>query len=153
MSFLTDVRRDLKSCNNKLISFIEKARVLAEALDVKSSLPDHLSEKTTVDVQVEEIQALFREEIESLAERIRETRKTYKSRAAFRSELETENRRVRGEIEANLLEVRREQNKLNTMDLALTELSSKTFNLDYLRNQIEVSQESREAGLPPLHIH
>ena len=127
--------------------------MLAEALDVKSSLPDHLSEKTTVDVQVEEIQALFREEIESLAERIRETRKTYKSRAAFRSELETENRRVRGEIEASLLEVRREQNKLNTMDLALTELSSKTFNLDYLRNQIEVSQESREAGLPPLHIH
>ena len=153
MSFLTDVRRDLKSCNNKLVSFIEKARVLAEALDVKSSLPDHLSEKTTVDVQVEEIQALFREEIETLAERIRETRKTYKSRAAFRSELETENRRVRGEIEASLLEVRREQNKLNTMDLALTELSSKTFNLDYLRNQIEVSQESREAGLPPLHIH
>ena len=126
---------------------------MAEALDVKSSLPDHLSEKTTVDVQVEEIQALFREEIETLAERIRETRKTYKSRAAFRSELETENRRVRGEIEANLLEVRREQNKLNTMDLTLTELSSKTFNLDYLRNQIEVSQESREAGLPPLHIH
>ena len=34
--------RDLKSCNNKLISFIEKARVLAEALDVKSSLPEHL---------------------------------------------------------------------------------------------------------------
>ena len=127
--------------------------MLAEALDVKSSLPDHLSEKTTVDVQVEEIQALFREEIESLAERIRETRKTYKSKAAFRSELETENRRVRGEIEANLLEVRREQNKLNTMDLALTELSSKTFNLDYLRNQIEVSQENREVGPPPLHIH
>ena len=119
--------------------------MLAEALDVKSSLPDHLSEKTTVDVQVEEIQALFREEIETLAERIRETRKTYKSRAAFRSELETENRRVRGEIEANLLEVRGEQNKLNTMDLALTELSSKTFNLDYLRNQIEVSEENREA--------
>ena len=34
--------RDLKSCNNKLVSFIEKARVLAEALDVKSSLPEHL---------------------------------------------------------------------------------------------------------------
>ena len=35
--------RDLRTCNDKLVSFIEKARVLAEALDVKSSLPEHLS--------------------------------------------------------------------------------------------------------------
>ena len=117
--------------------------MLAEALDVKSSLPDHLSEKTTVDVQVEEMQVLFREEIEALTERIRETRKTYKSRAAYRSELETENKRVRGEIEANLHLLRSDQNKLNSLDLTLTELSGKTFNLDYLRNQIEVSQESQ----------
>ena len=34
--------RDLRTCNDKLVSFIEKARVLAEALDVKSSLPEHL---------------------------------------------------------------------------------------------------------------
>ena len=58
---------------------------MAEALDVKTSLPDHLSEKTTVDVQVEEMQGLFREEIEALTERIRETRKTYQSRTAYRS--------------------------------------------------------------------
>ena len=113
--------------------------MLAEALDVKTSLPDHLSEKTTVDVQVEEIQALFREEIQALTERIRETRKTNKSRAVVRSELETENKRVRGQIEANLDQLRTDQSKLNTLDLSLTELSGKTLNLEYLRVQIEVS--------------
>ena len=35
--------RDLRTCNDKLVSFIEKAGVLAEALDVKSSLPEPLS--------------------------------------------------------------------------------------------------------------
>ena len=113
--------------------------MLAEALDVKTSLPDHLSEKTTVDVQVEEMQALFREEIQALTERIRETRKTNKSRSVVRSELETENKRVRGQIEANLDQLRTDQSKLNTLDLTLTDLSGKTLNLEYLRIQIEVS--------------
>ena len=135
---MTDIGRDLRSCNNKLVSFIEKARVLAEALDIKSSLPGHLAEKTTVEVQVEEMEALFRQEIEALSERVRDTRKTHKSRAAFRSELETENRRVRAEIEANLQQLRSDQNKLNTLDLTLNDLSGKTSNLEYLRNQIEV---------------
>ena len=134
---MTNTRRDLKSCNNKLVSFIEKARVLAEALDVKSSLPGHLSEKTTVDVQVEEIQALFRQELEALSERIRDTRKTYKSRTAYRSELEAENKRARVEMEANLQQARSDQNKLNKLDLALTELSGQTSSLEYLRTQIE----------------
>ena len=144
MIFLTDVRRDLKSCNNKLVSFIEKARVLAEALDVKTSLPGHLAEKTTVEVQVEEMQALFRQEIQALTERIRDTRQTHKSRAAYRSELEGENKRARAQIEANLGQLRADQNNLNNLDLALTELSGKTSNLDYLRNQIEVSEGRSE---------
>ena len=152
MTDINNIARDLKSCNNKLVSFIEKARVLAEALDVKTSLPDHLSEKTTVDVQVEEMQALFREEIEALTERIRETRKTYKSRAAYRSELEAENKRVRGELEVNLHQLRSDQGKLNSLDLGLAELSGKTFSLDYLRNQIEVSGENSQVRGQRQHL-
>ena len=33
---------DLKTCNNHLVNFIEKARVLAEAMDVKKMYPDRL---------------------------------------------------------------------------------------------------------------
>ena len=33
---------DLKTCNNHLVNFIEKARVLAEAMDVKRMYPDRL---------------------------------------------------------------------------------------------------------------
>ena len=33
---------DLKTCNNHLVSFIDRARVLAEAYEIKGSLPSTL---------------------------------------------------------------------------------------------------------------
>lgn len=33
---------DLKTCNNHLVNFIDRARILAEAYDVKESLPSTL---------------------------------------------------------------------------------------------------------------
>ena len=87
---------------------------------------------------MEDIKDLIRLEVESLTERIREGRKSLTSRAAYRSELESQNLALRDQIQRNLHTLRSEESLLLNMEVRQTELSGRTGNLGHLRNQIEV---------------
>jgi len=52
---------DLKSCNNHLVSFIERARVLAEAYDFQNNMPTSLT--NTVTSAPLDVRQMFRDEI------------------------------------------------------------------------------------------
>eukprot|EP00091_Calanus_sinicus_P025320 TRINITY_DN9601_c0_g1_i1.p1 TRINITY_DN9601_c0_g1~~TRINITY_DN9601_c0_g1_i1.p1 ORF type:complete len:239 (-),score=56.25 TRINITY_DN9601_c0_g1_i1:583-1299(-) len=52
---------DLKTCNNHLVAFIDRARVLAEAYEIKGSLPSTLKERTSL--MPPDASRLFDEEI------------------------------------------------------------------------------------------
>jgi len=60
----TDPKMDLKTCNDSLISFIERARVLSEAIEIKQSLPSSLSNSTSVSMP--NIQQILEAEINSM---------------------------------------------------------------------------------------
>ena len=87
---------------------------------------------------MEDIKDLIRLEVESLTERIREGRKSLTSRAAYRSELESQNLALRDQIQRNLHTLRSEESLLLNMEVRQTELSGRTGNLGHLRHQIEV---------------
>jgi len=59
-----DQKMDLKMCNDTLISFIEKARVLSEAIEIKQSLPSSLSNRTSVSMP--DIQKVLEAEISKM---------------------------------------------------------------------------------------
>ena len=44
---------DLKTCNNNLVAFIERARVLAEAIEVKRMYPKEMNNRQQTSVQFE----------------------------------------------------------------------------------------------------
>ena len=84
------------------------------------------------------MQNMIRQEVEALTERMRDRRRTLQSRVSIRSELERENKALRDQVERNLHTLRSEENLLYNMEARLTELSSNSFNLDHLRDQIQV---------------
>ena len=75
---------DLKTCNNHLISFIERARVLAEAIEVKKMYPDHMNNQTSV--QFDAI-SMMKEEIVKMRRKMEERRKFLMERMELKRNL------------------------------------------------------------------
>jgi len=59
---------DLRACNNHLVSFIERARVLAEAYDFKNNMPTSLT--NTVSSAPLDVRQMFRDEIARMKHQI-----------------------------------------------------------------------------------
>ena len=95
-------------------------------------------ERTTVEVQMEDIRNMIGLEVESLTQRIKDGRKTLTSRATYRAQLESENLAVRDQIQTNLHNLRSEENLLHNMEVRLTDLSGRTYSLEYLKDKIQV---------------
>jgi len=84
---------DLKSCNNHLVSFIERARVLAEAYDFKNNMPESLT--NTVSTAPLDVRQMFRDEIARMKSQI-------SLRRAERTKLESDRTNLR-RIQENLV--------------------------------------------------
>merc|ERR1711970_266174 len=79
---------DLKTCNDHLVAFIDRARVLAEAYDFKGSLPSSLNERTSM--MPPDASRLFSEEIARLKRVISMGRSKLNERRADRDRLMTD---------------------------------------------------------------
>ena len=75
---------DLKTCNNHLVAFIERARVLAEAIEVKKMYPDHMNNQTSV--QFDAI-SMMKEEIVKMRRKMEERRKFLMERMELKRNL------------------------------------------------------------------
>ena len=60
----------LRECNNLLVSFIERARVLAEAGEVTASLPSSLAQRTRAQLDTAQLGLVLAEEVARLRARL-----------------------------------------------------------------------------------
>ena len=60
----------LRECNNLLVSFIERARVLAEAGEVTASLPGSLAQRTQAQLDTQQLGLVLAEEVARLRARL-----------------------------------------------------------------------------------
>merc|ERR1719431_1492141 len=86
---------DLKTCNNHLVSFIERARVLAEAYDFKANMPDSLTNSVTV--MPPDVREMFRAEIIRYQSKLNSARAEKAKYEAERNNLRMDNQQLKAE--------------------------------------------------------
>ena len=93
---------DLKECNNRLVTYIDRARVLRQAYDLKKGLADvQLTDRTSV-VVAENNNVIFEEinKIKSMrAEAARRRIEVEQRRKAAKEEAERSERRYKNQVE------------------------------------------------------
>lgn len=126
---------DLKTCNNHLVNFIEKARVLAEAMEVKKMYPDRLTE--TTNSMPPNAGMLFDEEIARLRAAMQRSRARMEDRRRERDVLQSENSGLMRRYMSSVAQLSQTRTVMAGLELRESELRSKMVGLDYLRIKIE----------------
>ena len=111
-----------RECNDVLLSFIDKARILAQAEDVRASIPNLLTDKVTVSFNMDQVEKMFEEEINKMKMKIAETEMSQKEKLVELKMLEEENTVLSLNHERNMEELQvkdRELMELNAMEAEL----------------------------------
>jgi len=136
----------LKECNNTLVTFIDKARILAEAREVRAALPATLKERISIEVNVGDA---FDDEIRKLKMKIEESRKIKETRVSELAQVKEENAELIKKHEENkaaLQEVERELFRLETAESELeAKIGSTNIRLQEKIRQLEAEIISLEA--------
>merc|ERR1719318_822638 len=127
---------DLKTCNNHLVAFIDRARVLAEAYEIKGSLPSTLTERTSL--MPPDASRLFDEEIIRLKRVLSLGRSKLVERRGERDSLKTENSHLNAAYIQSQHTLKERQSTLYGLEIRESELSAKVIGLDHLREQIRI---------------
>merc|ERR1719347_2359867 len=127
---------DLQTCNNHLVAFIDRARVLAEAYEIKGSLPTTLQETTSM--MPPDASRLFEEEILRLKRTISMSRSKLAERRRERDNFKSENSHLNATFTKNQYALKEAQSTLFGLEVRESELSAKVIGLDHLREQIRV---------------
>jgi len=127
---------DLKTCNNHLVAFIDRARVLAEAYEIKGSLPSTLTERTSL--MPPDASRLFDEEILRLKREISRGKSKLIEKRATRDSLKSENDHLITTYEKNQYTLKERQSTLYGLEVREAELSGKVIGLDHLKEQIRI---------------
>jgi len=127
---------DLKTCNNHLVAFIDRARVLAEAYEIKGSLPSTLKERTSM--LPPDASRLFDEEILRLKMEISKGRSTLTEKRRDRDSLKSEYSHLNASYEKNQYTLRERQSTLYGLEVRESELSAKVIGLEHLKEQIRI---------------
>jgi len=141
---------DLKTCNNHLVAFIDRARVLAEAYEIKGSLPSTLKESTSM--LPPDASRMFDEEIIRLKREISRTRSKLVERRGERDSLKLENGHLVSAFEKYQYTLKERQSTLYGLELKESELSGRVIGVDHLREQIRIlemriNQESQRVEM------
>lgn len=112
----------LKDCNNTLLTFIDKARILAEASEIRASLPASLKEKISIEVNVNDA---FEEEIKKLKLKIEESKKCKRGRAQELDMLKEENAGIIQRHQQNQRSLQEVEKELFGLEMAESELEAK----------------------------
>jgi len=94
---------DLKTCNNHLVTFIEKARVLAEAYEVDNMYPKTMTNKTSVRITAT---SMFDDELHKLKLKIQESRRNLEERRRVRDQLRLDNSSLKSSFERHSEEMK-----------------------------------------------
>jgi len=127
---------DLKTCNNKLVSFIDRARVLAEAYEMKGSLPSILQERTSM--MPPDAGKAFEVEIERLRGLINGSRSKLMSAKITLDKLKSDNRQMTESYQNFEYTLKERQETLYGLEIRENELATKSSSLDYLKEQIRI---------------
>jgi len=127
---------DLKTCNNHLVAFIDRARVLAEAYEIKGSLPTTLHEKTAM--MPPDASRLFEEEILRLKSLISKRRSKIQEYRSQRDILKNENAHLNATYVQSQHTLAERQSTLFSLESREAELSGKVIGLDHLRETIRI---------------
>jgi len=127
---------DLKTCNNHLVAFIDRARVLAEAYEIKGSLPSTLTERTSL--MPPDASRIFDEEILRLKREISKGKSKLVEKRANRDSLKSENDHLIATYEKNQYTLKERQSTLYGLEVREAELSGKVIGLDHLKEQIRI---------------
>jgi len=117
----------LKECNNSLVAFIDKARVLAEANELQVSLPNKLSEKVSVQVNVT---TEFEDEIEKLKKKLEQSRTLALMRSKELESHKKENTELVQQHQENQRLLSMVQKELFSLEAAEQELEMKIGNMN-----------------------
>eukprot|EP00092_Neocalanus_flemingeri_P015332 GFUD01016584.1.p1 GENE.GFUD01016584.1~~GFUD01016584.1.p1 ORF type:complete len:510 (+),score=191.20 GFUD01016584.1:123-1652(+) len=112
----------LKDCNNTLLTFIDKARILAEAKEVKTSLPNSLKEKISIEMDVTNA---FVDEIAKLKMKIDETKKSNQARSHDLGKLKEENVEISKRHQQNQRALQERETELHSLETEELELETK----------------------------
>eukprot|EP00092_Neocalanus_flemingeri_P031793 GFUD01034537.1.p1 GENE.GFUD01034537.1~~GFUD01034537.1.p1 ORF type:complete len:648 (+),score=175.65 GFUD01034537.1:48-1991(+) len=127
---------DLKTCNNKLVSFIDRARVLAEAYEMKGSLPTILQEWNTM--MPPDASKAFEAEIENLQSLTNGSRSKLMSAKMTLKKMKSDNENMTESYQNFQYTLKERQEALYGLEIRETELSAKCSSLDYLKEQIRI---------------
>ena len=112
----------LRECNDVLLSFIDKARVLAQATDITASIPSVLTDKVSVSFNMAQVEELFEEEINKLKMKLQETELSQREKIVELKLLEEENAGLGLSHERNLEELQAQERELAELDMREAEL-------------------------------
>lgn len=112
----------LRECNDVLLSFIEKARVLAQATDITATIPSVLTDKVQVSFNMAQVEELFEEEINKLKMKIHETELSHRDKIVELKLLEEENIGLGHSHERNLADLQGKERELADLDMREAEL-------------------------------
>jgi len=112
----------LKDCNNTLLTFIDKARILAEAREIRASLPASLKEKISIEVNAKDA---FDDEIRKLKMKIEESRKTQRARAQELDMVKDENAEITKRHQHHQRSLQEVEKELFRLESAESELEAK----------------------------
>ena len=112
----------LRECNDVLLSFIEKARILAQATDITATIPSVLTDKVQVSFNIAQVEELFEEEINKLKMKIHETELSHRDKIVELKLLEEENIGLGLSHERNLAELQGKERELADLDMREAEL-------------------------------
>jgi len=105
---------DLKECNNRLVTYIDRARVLRQAYELKQGLPSSLSTRTSVIVQSESSTFLIQQmdKIRTMLADVKRRRaEKENTRQKVKDEMERQERRYRTQVET----IRKRQETLDSL--------------------------------------
>lgn len=133
---------DLKECNNRLVTYIDRARVLRQAYEVKEGLPSHLQDRISV-VQAQSTHFLG-EQMDKLRNMLAETRRrrslVEQRRKSAKDESERQERRYHTQVtilrerQATLDSLAQDEAKLRCRECSGSSLR------DYFRDAVRVPQ-------------
>jgi len=138
----------LKDCNNHLLTFIDKARILAEAKEIKTSLPTSLKEKISIQVDVK---VAFDDEIAKLKMKIEESKNCQRVRLHELGKLKEENAGIilkQQQTQRALQEREKELHELETEEMQLeAKIGTTNMRLQERITQIEAEIVTFQAKL------